>query len=99
MIVTDTNLIAYFAVRDANSELADAVFETDPVWVAPLLWQSELRSTLTKYIQYAGMSLEAALVALHSAEEVIGGREYRVSSEQVLELAVRLNARLTTANM
>ena len=89
MIVTDTNLIAYFAVRDSNSELADAVFETDPVWVAPLLWQSELRSTLTKYIQYAGMSLEAALVALHSAEEVIGGREYRVSSEQVLELAVR----------
>ena len=89
MIVTDTNLIAYFAVRDSNSELADAVFETDPVWVAPLLWQSELRSTLIKYIQYAGMSLEAALVALHSAEEVIGGREYRVSSEQVLELAVR----------
>ena len=32
--------------------------------------------------------MEAALVALRSAEEVIGGREYRVSSEQVLELAV-----------
>ena len=33
--------------------------------------------------------MEAALVALRSAEEVIGGREYRVSSEQVLELAVQ----------
>ena len=41
VIVADTNLIAYFAVRDANSELADAVFATDPVWVAPLLWRSE----------------------------------------------------------
>ena len=32
--------------------------------------------------------MEAALVALRSAEEVIDGREYHVSSEQVLELAV-----------
>lgn len=89
MIVTDTNLIAYFAIRDANSELADAVFETDPVWVAPLLWRSELRSTLVKYIRHAGMSLEAALVALRLTEEIIGGREYRVSSEKILELAMQ----------
>ena len=91
MIVTDANLIAYFAVRDANSELADAVFETDPVWVAPLLWRSELRSTLAKYIRHGGMSLETALRALHSAEEVIGGREYRVASEKILELIMQSN--------
>ena len=89
MIVADTNLIAYLVIRDERSELADAVFETDPVWAAPLLWQSELRSALAKYIQHASMTLDAALVALHSAEEVIRGREYRVSSERVLELAVR----------
>jgi predicted nucleic acid-binding protein len=35
------------------------------------------------------MTLEAALLALHSAEEIIGGREYRVSSEKVLELAAQ----------
>ena len=89
MIVTDANLIAYFAVRDANSELADAVFETDTVWVAPLLWRSELRSTLAKYMQHVGMSMETALLALHSAEEAIAGREYSVSSERILELAVQ----------
>jgi predicted nucleic acid-binding protein len=82
-------LIAYFGIRDANSELADAVFETDPVWVAPLLWRSEFRNTLVKYIRHAGMSQEAALVALRLVEETIGGREYRVSSEKVLELAVQ----------
>jgi predicted nucleic acid-binding protein len=87
VIVTDTNLIAYFAIRD--SELADAIFGTDPVWVAPLLWRSELRSALAKYMQHAGMTMEAALLALHSAEEAIGGREYRVSSERILELAVQ----------
>lgn len=89
MIVADTNLIAYLVIRDKHSELADTIFEMDPVWVAPLLWRSELRNALAKYIQHAGMRLDAALVALHSAEEVMGGREYRVSSERVLELAVR----------
>lgn len=89
MIVTDATLIAYFAVRNEHSELADAVCETDAVWVAPLLWRSEVRNALVKYMQHAGMSIESALLAFHSAEEVIGGREYRVSSEQVLELAVR----------
>jgi predicted nucleic acid-binding protein len=87
VIVTDSNLIAYFAVRDAHSELADAVCETDGVWVAPLLWRSEVRSALVKYMNYAGMSLETALMAFHTAEEIIGGREYRVSSGRVLELA------------
>jgi len=89
VIVTDTNLIAYCVIRDAHSELADAVFEADSVWVAPLLWRSEFCSTLAKHMQHGGMSLDAALVALHSAEEIIGGREYRVSSEKVLELAAQ----------
>ena len=89
MIVTDAALITWFAVRDAHSELADAVCEADPVWVAPLLWRSEVRSALVNYVQHAGMSLESALLALQTAEEIIGGREYRVSSEQVLELAAQ----------
>ena len=89
MIVTDAALITWFAVRDVNSELADAVCEADPVWVAPLLWRSEVRSALVNYVQHAGMSLESALLALQTAEEIIGGREYRVSSEQVLELAAQ----------
>jgi predicted nucleic acid-binding protein len=89
VIVTDATLITYFAVRDKHSELADVVCEADAVWVAPLLWRSEVRNALVKYVQHAGMSLETALLAMHSAEEIIGGREYRVSSEKVLELAAK----------
>ncbi len=89
MIVADATLIAYFAVRNEQSELADAVCETDAVWVAPMLWRSEFRNALVKYMQHAGMSLGSALLALQSAEEIMGGREYRVSSEQVLELAAQ----------
>jgi predicted nucleic acid-binding protein len=82
-------LITFFAVRSDHSELADAVCETDVAWAAPLLWRSEVRNALVKYIQHAGMSLESALLALETAEEIIGAREYRVSSEQVLELAAQ----------
>lgn len=88
MIVADATLIAYFAVRDErNSVLADAVCEADAVWAAPLLWRSEVRNVLVKYTNHFGMSLESALLAFHTAEEIIAGREYRVSTKDVLELA------------
>ena len=93
MIVADASLIASFAVHDEYSELADAVCETDAVWAVPLLWRSEFRHALVKYMQHAGMSLQAALLAFHSAEEIIAGREYQVSSEKVLELAMRSKCR------
>lgn len=89
MIVADATLIAYFAIRNEYSEIADAVCEADAVWVAPLLWRSEMRHALVKYIQHAGMTVESALLALQSADEILGGREYRVASEQILELALQ----------
>jgi predicted nucleic acid-binding protein len=82
-------LIVYLVVTNERSELAAAVSESDPIWVAPLLWRSEFRNALSKYILHGGMTLDAALLALRSAEEVIAGREYRVSSEHVLELVVQ----------
>ena len=89
MIVTDANLLVFFAVRDERSELVAAVYEVDSVWVAPLLWRSEMRSALMKYVNHAGMSVESAVLAFHAVEEIIGGREYRVSSERVFELAAQ----------
>lgn len=89
MIVTDTNLIVCLVVTNDRSELAAAVSEADPIWVAPLLWRSEFRNALSKYILFGGMTLNTALLALRSAEEVVAGREYQVSSEQVLELVVQ----------
>jgi predicted nucleic acid-binding protein len=89
VIVADATLIAWFTVRNERSELADAVCEADAVWVAPVLWRSEFRHALVRYLRLGGMNLESAMLALQSAEEVVAGREYRVSSEQVLELAGR----------
>jgi predicted nucleic acid-binding protein len=88
VIVTDANLIAQFAIRDVGSDLADAVCEADPVWVAPMLWRSEVRNTVLKYVRHAGMSLDAALLAMHTAEEIVSRRDYTVNTRKVLELAV-----------
>lgn len=89
MIVADASLIACFAVRDERSELADAVCEADATWVAPLLWRSEVRSALVKYVHRGLMDFESIMVAWHLAEEVVGGREYSVAARKVLELAVQ----------
>lgn len=89
MIVADATLIAYFAVRNEHSELADAVCEADAVWAAPLSWRSEFRHLLVQYMKLGGLTLDSAMLAMQSAEEVLAGHEYRVASEPVLELAAR----------
>ena len=86
MIVADSNALTYLTIRSEFSPLAEAVYELDASWAAPLLWLSEYRNTLAKYLQHRDMTMESALLSLRSAEEVIGGREYSVSSEKVLEL-------------
>ena len=89
MIVADTNLIAYFSIHTEHSALAEAVCAVDSIWAAPLLWRSEYRATLLKYIRHAGMNFEAAIGSLRLAEETVAGREYSVEARQVLELAYR----------
>jgi predicted nucleic acid-binding protein len=89
MIVADTNLIAYFSIHTEHSALAEAVCAVDSVWAAPLLWRSEYRATLLKYIRHAGMNFEAAIGSLRLAEETVAGREYSVDARKVLELAYR----------
>lgn len=87
MIVADTNLIAYFSIHTECSASAEAVCAADSVWVAPLLWRSEYRETLLKYMRHAGMNFEAAISSLRLAEETVAGREYAVDARKVLELA------------
>jgi len=87
MIVADTNLIAYFSIHTECSALAEAVCAVDPIWAAPLLWRSEYRETLLKYMHHAGMYFEAAISSLRLAEETVAGREYSVDGRKVLELA------------
>lgn len=98
MIVADVNLIAYLTIQSEHSALAEAAYARDSAWAAPLLWSSEFRNTLAACVRHRAMTVESALLSLRSAEEIIGEREYAVASENVLRLAGKRNAPLTTAN-
>jgi len=89
MIVADASVIAYLCTDGDQTPLAEMVFEHDPVWVAPVLWRSEVRNTLVKYLHHGLMGMESVLVSLHMAEEAIAGREYAVDSRKVMELAAQ----------
>ena len=67
MIVADTNIIAHLTIRGEFSPLAEAVYAADASWAAPLLWRSEYRNTLMKYVQHRGMTIGSALLSLRSA--------------------------------
>jgi predicted nucleic acid-binding protein len=87
LIVVDTNIIAYFFINGRFSEAAEKVFGTDRQWAAPVLWRSEFRSVLAKCVGKGYLGLEDAFEIAAAAETMMAGREYAVSSLDVLRLA------------
>ena len=87
MIVVDTNVIAYCWIRGERTEVAQRVRFCDPDWHAPILWRSELRSTLAGYVWRNAFDRDTALAAMTAAESALRASEHLVASEQVLELA------------
>ncbi|HEY4320743.1 MAG TPA: type II toxin-antitoxin system VapC family toxin [Gemmatimonadales bacterium] len=91
MIVADANMLAYLVMPGERTAEAEAVLAKDPTWVAPPLWRSELRSVVHKYVLRGDITLVRAVALLGQADEVLGGREGDVDSQQVLDLASRSN--------
>ena len=86
MIVVDTNVIAALYLPSDNSIFAEALLARDADWAVPLLWRSEMRNTLTKYLRAGLMSLEQIYQIQHEAEDLIAGNEYQANSLAVLKL-------------
>ncbi len=86
MIVVDANLIGYLFIAGENSPLATQVFAKDPDWYAPLLWQSEMRSIITKYFRFQNMPLEESQQIMNETHDLMIEHERFVSSNVVLEL-------------
>jgi predicted nucleic acid-binding protein len=89
MIVAHTNLIAYLVIPGKRTAEAEAVLVRDSEWAAPVLWRSEVRSVIQKYIARSEVSVRVALAAMEEAARVLTGREVQVGSREVLELASR----------
>lgn len=89
MIVVDTNILAHFWLPSDSSELCDRLFQTDPHWVAPILWNSEFRNVVTLYLRKKLIDLSDALLIMEKAELQMGNHQFRVSSVQVLHHAAQ----------
>lgn len=86
MIIVDANLIGYFFIAGENSQLVTQVFVKDPDWYAPLLWQSEVRSIVSKYFRFKNMTFEKCQQIMNEAHDLMVEHERFVSSNIVLEL-------------
>ena len=87
MIVIDTNVIGYLFLSSEQSLLAADALQKDSEWAVPILWRSELRSVLTLYVRKNIITLEQAQRIMYGALELLRGREYEISSYEVLRLA------------
>lgn len=89
MIVADTNLLVYLYIQGQRTGQAETALAKDPLWVAPLLWRSEFRNTVTGLVRKKALVLEDALRIVDDVERAMSGREYSVLSHEVLQLAAR----------
>ena len=86
MIVVDSNVLAYFYLPGEFTAAAEALFEQDPHWSAPLLWRSEFRNILAGYMRRKTVSFEQATTLQKEAESLLAGAEFDIDSTSVLEL-------------
>lgn len=91
MIVVDTNIISYFFISNNSSRLVEKLFTKAPRWHAPLLWRSEFRNVLSKYLRKDILSLSQCFTVLQQAEQLMSGNEYQVTSPQVFDLVASSN--------
>ncbi len=87
MIVADTNLIIYLYVNSEHTIQAEQALLKDSEWVAPLLWRSEFRNVLARYLRKGLLTLSDTRRIMNEAETLMHEREYQVRSRHVLELA------------
>jgi predicted nucleic acid-binding protein len=87
VIVVDANVIAYLFLPCEATARAEALYQRDPDWAAPVLWRSEFRNVLATQVRRRSLTLELATALQAEAEDLMAGREYQVPSADVLRIA------------
>ena len=87
MIVADTNLVAALLLPHEHGDLGERVFAADPAWALPVLWRSEWRAVLLKYVRARRLGLDGAARLAAWAEGRFAAGERLVDSGEVLRLA------------
>lgn len=89
MIVVDTNVICYRCMASVHANAADAAWNRDQNWIAPMLWRSEFRNALAGALRQGSLALESAFEIVSLAEVILAGKEFLVSSPAVLQLVAQ----------
>lgn len=61
----------------------------DSEWASPVFWRSEFRNVLALYLRKGILSLESAIQIMKKASSLMDGREYAVSSLDILNLVAQ----------
>lgn len=89
MIVVDSNVIVYCWIRGARTEIAQRVRAADPGWQVPLLWRSEVRSSLAGFMRDGSISHAQARGLMRHVEQELAGAEHLPDSDVVLNVVER----------
>ena len=65
MIVADTNLIIYLWLTFDNIAIVEKVFRKEPIWSAPLLWKSEFRNVIGRYLRNNLLTQAECIEGMH----------------------------------
>ena len=63
MIVVDSNIVAYLYLPGKYTAAAEALFESDPGWAAPVLWRSEFRNILAGYLRRGNLNSNKPMIS------------------------------------
>ena len=93
MIVVDANVVIYLVFETSFSLLARQVFEADPDWAVPELWEAEVMNGLMNELRAGHVGLKNAIDAAENAASLMAGNVHRCDRATVLRTAHE--ARLT----
>jgi predicted nucleic acid-binding protein len=86
MIVVDTNIISYLYISAEKSQQVERLLSIDPQWSAPVLWRSEFRSVLGRYLRNNYLSFDEVLLIFNQAEKLLTDNEYEVPTAHIMQL-------------
>ncbi len=86
MIVVDADVIAAFWIKSPRTQAAYRVRARDSDWIVPVLWRSEFRSVIRQHLMHGSFGFADASWIVGKAEAMLHGREFSVSSHDVLRL-------------
>lgn len=92
MIVVDANVVAYAVLPGEQTAFSFAALARDPEWVAPSLWQSELRNILATTMRVKGLAFDAAMGAWGHARRLVADVPSGLETARILRLTAEFGA-------